>query len=219
VNGAFPEGYVPVGPAVTNYNNIHPGDIRWRDADGNGRITEDDREILGNAYPDFNYGFSADFSFRNFDLRATFAGQVGAKAINFMKYYIWGLESYGNQLAAADQRWRSDDNPGRGDIPRAARHSTPNISNRLASFFVDDASYFRCTNITLGYNFPAEWLKKIRLQALRIYLSGDNLFTLTEYEGYNPEVDSQNGDNLMPGLDWGVYPLSRMYCAGVKITF
>jgi TonB-linked SusC/RagA family outer membrane protein len=218
VNGVFPDGYQLVGPAINNYNNIHPGDIKWLDVDGNGRITEDDRDILGNAYPDFTYGFSTDFAYKGFDLRATFTGQYGAQVINFQKYYIWGLEGYGNQLATADLRWRSESNPGRGDIPRATRASTPNISNRLAPFFVEDASYFRCANITLGYNIPATLLKKISVQALRLYVSADNLFTITKYEGYNPEVDSY-GNNLQPGLDWGVYPLSKTYSMGVKLTF
>jgi TonB-linked SusC/RagA family outer membrane protein len=218
VNGIFPEGYKPVGPAINNYNNIHPGDVKWRDVDGNGRINENDRDILGNAYPDFTYGFSTDFTYKGFDLRATFTGQQNAQVVNFQKYYIWGLESYGNQLATADLRWRSEDNPGRGDIPRATRASTSNISNRLASFFVDDASYFRCANITLGYNIPAAWLIKMSVQTLRFYVSADNLFTITKYEGYNPEVDSY-GNNLQPGLDWGVYPLSRTYSMGVKLTF
>ena len=218
VNGVFPEGYTPVGPAINNYNNIHPGDVKWRDVNKDGRITENDRDILGDAYPDFNYGISTELSYKGFDLRATFTGQQGAQVINFQKYYIWGLESYGNQLATADRRWRSANNPGRGDIPRATRASTPNISNRLASFFVEDASYFRCSNITLGYNFPSAWIRKVSLQALRVYLSADNLFTVTKYEGYNPEVDSY-GNNLQPGLDWGVYPLARTYSIGVKLTF
>jgi TonB-linked SusC/RagA family outer membrane protein len=218
VNGVFPEGYKPVGPAINNYNNIHPGDVKWRDVNGDGRITEDDRDILGDAYPDFSYGISTELSYKGVDLRATFTGQQGAQVINFQKYYIWGLEGYGNQLATADQRWRSEDNPGRGDIPRATRASTPNISNRLASFFVDDASYFRCANITIGYNFPSSLIKKASIQALRLYVSADNLFTITDYEGYNPEVDSYD-NNLQPGLDWGVYPLSRTYSMGIKLTF
>jgi TonB-linked SusC/RagA family outer membrane protein len=218
VDGKFPDAYTPVGPAIPNYNNIHPGDVKWRDVDGDGRITEDDRDILGNAYPDFTYGFTTDFSYKGFDLQAAFSGQQGAKIINFQKYYLFGLEAYSNQLASALDRWHSDANPGSNNVHRASRASTPNISTRLSSYFVDDASYFRCTNVTLGYNFPAGWLSKIKLQAVRLYVSVDNLFTITKYEGYNPEVDYK-GDNLQPGFDWGVYPLSRTYSIGVKFTF
>ena len=128
------------------------------------------------------------------------------------------MEGSGNQLVSVLNRWRSDDNPGSDGVFRAARSSTPNTSQRLSSYMVDDASFFRCANITLGYNFPANWMKKAGVQALRIYVSVDNLFTLTDYEGYNPEVDYK-GDNLLPGFDWGVYPLARTYSIGAKITF
>ena len=218
VNGKFPDGYQLIGPAVPNYNNIHPGDVKWRDVDKNGLITENDREILGNAYPDFTYGISTDFSYKNFDLRATFTGSQGAEVINFQKYYLYNMEGSGNQLASVLNRWHSDENPGSGGVFRAARSSTPNTSQRLSSYMVDDASYFRCANITLGYNFPVKWMQKVSVQALRLYVSVDNLFTLTDYEGYNPEVDYK-GDNLLPGFDWGVYPLARTYSIGAKITF
>ena len=218
VNGKFPDGYQLIGPAVPNYNNIHPGDVKWRDVDKNGLITENDREILGNAYPDFTYGISTDFSYKNFDLRATFTGSQGAEVINFQKYYLYNMEGSGNQLASVLNRWHSDENPGSGGVFRAARSSTPNTSQRLSSYMVDDASYFRCANITLGYNFPVKWMQKVSVQALRLYVSVDNLFTLTDYEGYNPEVDYK-GNNLLPGFDWGVYPLARTYSIGAKITF
>lgn len=218
VNGAFPEGYQLVGPAVPDYNNVHPGDVKWRDVDGNGRITEDDRDVIGDAYPDFTYGISTNMSYKNFDLSATFTGSQGAQVINFQKYYLYNMEGSGNQLASALDRWQSDENPRNGTVFRATRTSTPNISQRLSSYMVDDASYFRCSNITLGYNFPAKWMKKIGVESLRLYASVDNLFTITDYEGYNPEVDYK-GDNLLPGFDWGVYPLARTYSVGLKLAF
>ena len=200
------------------YNNIHPGDVKWRDVDGNGRITENDRDILGDAYPDFTYGISTNMSYKNFDLSATFTGSQGAQVINFQKYYLYNMEGSGNQLVSALDRWQSDENPGNGTVFRATRTSTPNISQRLSSYMVDDASYFRCSNITLGYNFPAKWMKKVGVESLRLYASVDNLFTITDYEGYNPEVDYK-GDNLLPGFDWGVYPLARTYSVGLKLAF
>ena len=215
---SFPEEYVLVGPAVPNYNNIHAGDTKWKDVNADGRITEDDRDVLGNAYPDFTYGISTDFAYKGFDLRATFAGSQGAKVINFQKYYLFGMEGYSNQLISALDRWRSEENPGRNNVHRATRMSTPNISTRLSSYMIDDASYLRCTNITLGYNFPTTWISKLQLQTLRVYVSADNLFTITKYEGYNPDVDYK-GNNLMPGFDWGDYPLSRTYSIGAKVTF
>lgn len=214
----FPDGYTPVGPAVPNYNNVHAGDTKWRDVDGNGRITEDDKDILGDAYPDFTYGISTDFAYKGFDLRATFTGSKGGQVLNFQKFYLFGLEGYGNQLSSALDRWHSDADPGKNNVHRASRSTTPNISNRLSSYMIDDASYFRCANITLGYSFPKNLTSKMFLQSCRVYVSVDNLFTITDYEGYNPEIDSK-GSNLMPGFDWGDYPLARTFSVGAKITF
>lgn len=214
----LPDGYKPIGPAVPNYNNVHPGDTKWRDVNGDGRITEDDRDILGDAYPDFTYGFSTDFAYKGFDLRASFAGSKGGKIINFQKYYLFGMEGYSNQLVSALDRWHSDADPGRNNVHRATRASTPNISTRLSSYMVDDASYLRCANITLGYTLSKTLVSKLHIQSLRLYVSVDNAFTITGYEGYNPEIDYK-GSNLMPGFDWGDYPLARTYSVGAKITF
>ena len=215
----LPDGYMLKGLAVPNYNNVHAGDVLWQDTNKDSVISDADRDILGNAYPDFTYGFSMDFSYKNFDFRSTFAGSQGGEVINFSKYYVFGLEGYGNQLASALDRYHSDANPGKNNIHRATRISTPNISTRLSSYFVEDASYLRCANITLGYNFPGILLKGWGLQRLRLYASVDNLFTITDYEGYNPDVDYKSGNNLMPGFDWGVYPLNRTYSVGLKVTF
>lgn len=218
VNGKFPEGYQLVGPAVPNYTSVRPGDVQWRDIDGDGRITDDDRGVLGNAFPDFTYGISTNFSYKGFDLSAVFTGSQGGKVINFQKYYLYNMEGSGNQLVSTLNRWQSDTNPGNGHVFRADRQSNTNVSMRLASYMVEDASYFRCANLTLGYNFKASLLNKIKLQGLRLYASVDNLFTISDYEGYNPEVDYK-GDNLLPGFDWGVYPLSRTFSIGAKLTF
>lgn len=218
VNGKFPEGYKMAGPAVPDYASVRPGDVKWRDLTGDGRITDEDRGVLGDAFPDFTYGISTNFSYKGFDLSAVFTGSQGGKVINFQKYYLYNMEGSGNQLSGVLNRWQSDANPGDGKVYRAARHSTTNVSMRLASYMVEDASYFRCANITLGYNFQPALLNKIKLQGLRIYASVDNLFTISDYEGYNPEVDYK-GDNLLPGFDWGVYPLSRTFSVGARLTF
>ncbi|MDR2556413.1 MAG: TonB-dependent receptor [Bacteroidales bacterium] len=214
---AMPDGYTLLGPAVSNYNNIHEGDVKWEDANGDGKIDENDRKVLGGAYPDFSYGFSTEISYLGFDLRATFVGQYGAEAINFQKYYLFNMEGYANQLVTAEDRWRSTENPGDGEIWRAARTQDVNTI-KLNSYMVEDASFFRCANITFGYSFPATMMQKIKVQRLRLYVSVDNAFTITKYSGYNPEVDFKD-NNLLPGFDWGVYPLARTYSVGVKLTF
>lgn len=218
LNGKFPDGYQMAGPAVPNYSSVRPGDVKWRDLTGDGRITDEDRGVLGNAFSNFTYGFSTNLSYKGFDLSAVFTGSQGAKVINFQKYYLYNMEGSGNQLSSVLNRWQSDADPGNGHVFRAARQTTTNVSMRLASYMVEDASYFRCANLTLGYNFKASLLNKVKLQGLRLYASVDNLFTISDYEGYNPEVDYK-GNNLLPGFDWGVYPLSRTFSVGAKLTF
>ena len=138
--------------------------------------------------------------------------------INFQDYYLYNMEGSSNQYAIAKDRYVSDSEPGRNNVPIATRISTTNGSLKLSSYYVEDASYFRCTNVTLGYSLPSKWMERIKIASCRIYVSGDNLFTITPYRGYNPEV-SYKSSNLMPGFDWGCYPLSRIWSAGLNLTF
>ncbi len=215
---SFPEGYRMKGPAVPSYSAAEAGDVLWADTNSDGVIDENDRTVLGNAYPKFTAGFNTSLSWKNIDLGVVLTGSYGASVINFQKYYLYNMEGSSNQLISAMDRYHSDSDPGRNNVFRAARHSTTNVSQRISSQFVDDASYLRISNISLGYTFPQRLISKLRMQQLRIYASIDNVWTFTDYEGYNPEV-SYKSSNLLPGFDWGCYPLSRTYSLGVRITF
>ena len=142
----------------------------------------------------------------------------GGEVINFQDYYLYNMEGSGNQYAIVADRYISDEQPGRNNVPIASRISTPNTSLKLSSYYVEDASFFRCANITLGYTLPKRWMSKLHVSSCRVYFSGDNLFTITPYRGYNPEV-SYKSSNLMPGFDWGCYPLARIYSLGLNLTF
>ncbi len=217
---SFPEGYEMKGPAVKSYDlaDLSAGNTIWQDTNGDGIINEHDRTILGDAYPDFTGGFSTNLAWNGFDLAASFTYSVGAEVINFQGYYLYNWEGGTNQLSSVLDRYVSDENPGKNNNPAPCRFSTSNNNTKLASYYVEDASYFRCSNITLGYTLPKSLLQKVKIKNCRVYVSGDNLFTLTKYRGYNPEVSYKSG-NLMPGFDWGVYPLSRIWTAGLSITF
>ena len=130
------------------------------------------------------------------------------------------MEGSGNQYAEAAQRYRDAANPGNGWVYKASRGGTQSNSTRLSTFYLQDGSFFRCTNITIGYSFPAisKWSKGT-ISNLRIYAATDNLFTISNYKGYNPEVDYNNGSNLTPGVDYGKYPLVRAYNMGIQLTF
>ncbi len=220
-NGSkFPEGYELKGPAVGSYSldNLSYGNIIWKDNNHDGVITAEDKEILGDAYPDFNGGFSTSLSWNGLDFNAAFTYSVGAEVINYQNYYLYNMEGSCNQFSIVNDRYHSDADPGKNNVPLASRKALTNTSLRLAEYFVEDASFLRLSNITLGYSLPNKWMEKIHLTKCRIYVSGDNLFTLTKYRGFNPEVSSQSS-SLTPGFDWGCYPLSRIWSVGLNLTF
>ena len=122
----------------------------------------------------------------------------------------------GNQYAVVNDRYRNEAQPGNGHEYRASRGGSQSNSTRLSDYYLQDGSFFRCTNLTLGVNLNSiQLLKKAGINGLRVYASVDNAFTITKYLGYNPEVDFNNGTNLTPGVDYGKYPLVRAYSAGV----
>ncbi len=210
--------YVLVGPPVADYDNVYMGDVKWKDVDGNGKITEDDREIIGDNYPDFTFGFNTSFSWKGLTLSTTFDGQYGAEVINFSRYYIANQEGGSNTMKWSVDRYRDEANPGNGMVYRANR-SAKNLNTKFSTYLMEDASFLRCTNITLGYNVPKnQLLDKLTISNIYVYGSVDNALMFTDYLGYNPDVDYNSG-NLAPGIDFGTYPLSRTYSLGVKLSF
>ena len=216
----FPEGYTLLGPAVPSYNLelLSPGNVIYNDLNGDKNITNEDREILGCAYPKFTGGFTTSMDYKGFDLNLAVSFSYGAQVVNFTDYYIYNMEGSSNQYGIVRERYRSEDQPGNGFVPAAFRHGNRNTGMKMSDRYIDDASYIRIANVSLGYNFPNSFLQKTGIAGLRVYVSGDNLFTLTNYRGFNPEV-SDKSSNLMPGFDWGCYPLARTISTGVKVTF
>ena len=154
------------------------------------------------------------------DLTASFNGSQGNKVIDGQDYYIRNMEGSGNQYAVIDQRYRNEAQPGNGHEYRSSRGGSQSNSTRLSDYYVQDGSFFRCTNITVGVNLSAfPFTKKLSIGSLRWYASVDNAFTVTKYLGYNPEVDFNNGSNLTPGVDYGKYPLVRSFNTGIMVQF
>ncbi|WP_138993227.1 TonB-dependent receptor [Larkinella sp. C7] len=218
---SFPAGYVLKGPArsTASSNPLKPGDLIFEDVNGDGVVTDADKRVIGSPYPKFIYGASLSASYKALDLNASFNGSKGNQVLDGQDYYVYNMEASGNQYVSVTDRYRSESQPGDGSVYRAARGGTQSNSTRLSSFYLQNGSFFRCTNITLGYNLPAQWLAKIKVGGLRIYANVNNAFTITKYKGYNPEVDYNNGANLTPGVDYGMYPLARGYNLGAKLTF
>lgn len=219
---SFPEGYQLKGPArsLSQTTKLQPGDIYFEDVDGNGVVDDNDKRIIGSPHPDFTFGLNMSGRYKNIDLTAAFNGSIGNEVLDGQDYYIFNMEGSGNQYKVVTERYIDAQNPGNGKIYRASRGGTQSNSTRLSTFYLQDGSFLRCTNITLGYSLPkiAQWTNN-NISNLRFYLAVDNAFTITDYLGYNPEVDYNNGANLTPGVDYGKYPLARGYNVGVQLSF
>ena len=194
-----------------------PGDVKFEDVNKDGKITADDRTIIGNSQPDFIYGLTNTFRYRNFDLMVAIQGQQGGQILNLSRRFFENLEGGQNQLTTVLNRWQSEDKPGNGIVPRANQRTTGN-NNAISDRWVEDASYLRIQNVSIGYQLPEKLLQHIRVQQARIYLSAQNLYTFTNYLNYNPEVSNYEGA-LTSGVDYGRYPLARTFVVGVNIGF
>ncbi len=198
-----------------------PGHLRFEDINGDGRITSNDRTKLGSPFPDFTYGITNTIAFRSLDFAITLQGVQGFEVLNMARRYYANYAGSYNVLKSASQGWQSEQDPGGGKAPMIDRNfgALPgsNLVNNVTSLFVEDGSYLRIRNVTLGYTLPASVLTRLRLSNARVNLSVQNAFTFTRYEGYNPEVSVQGGSTLVPGVDAGGYPLARTFTLGLSI--
>ncbi len=209
-----------------------PGDVKYADVNGDKVINADDRTLIGNNQPEFIYGMANTFNFKNIDLSVAIQGVEGAKILNLGRRFFENVEGSQNQLSHVLNRWRSPSDPGNGVIPRA-NASTTGMNNAVSSRWVEDASYLRINNITLGYELPKNSLQRVRVQQARIYLSVQNVYTWTKYLNYNPEASNYEastpvannaggtfaGSPLTGGVDYGAYPLARTYTLGINLGF
>jgi TonB-linked SusC/RagA family outer membrane protein len=201
-------GYVPKFPIMAQYDGkMAPGDIKYRDLNGDGKITADlDREVIGDAYPRYNYSFRLDASWKNFDFTAFLQG-VGKN-----NGYITGpgLHAFNADAAFPQEIHRDHWTPTNTDAsyPRFIYKDTRNTAP-VSDYWLQDASYLRLKNVQLGYTIPSRFLQKLHIQQLRFYASGDNLFTKTNfYYAYDPETASTSG---------GYYPQVKTFIFGINI--
>lgn len=195
-------------------------DINGRDAEGNltgqpdGVIDEADRTIIGNANPDFIWGLTNTFSFKGIDLSVFIQGVHGNELVNAYLFEIGTMAGETNVLAEFwENRW-TEENP--SDVyPKV----NPNERNIFSDAQVEDGSFIRIKNITLGYTLPQQWLAKAGMRSARLYVTVNNLFTLTDYRGYDPEINAFGQNNLLQGIDYGSYPLARTAIVGVQLGF
>ncbi len=204
--------------AYPHFDKTQPGDFRFVDVNGDGVIdTDTDRTVVGNYMPDFTYGFGGTFSYKGLDFDVAFQGVHGNEILNLNRRYLDNMEGNVNGTTAALNRWVSPTQPGDGNTNRVNRKQTGN-NGRTSTWHIEDGSYLRLQNIAVGYTLPSVWTKKFHVERLRIYVSAQNLYTWTDYSGYNPEVSGRTSA-LTPGEDYGTYPLAKTFTVGLNITF
>jgi TonB-linked SusC/RagA family outer membrane protein len=229
---------------VFNPNStVWPGDLKFKDVNGDGKIDENDRTVIGNPLPDFTFGFNNTFRYKNFDLSIFINGSVGNDVLNYTSISLTHMNSsWTNQLTTVKDRavlTQIDPNKTYADgswwyydvtnvkvanpdtkIPRATT-ADPNDNDRISSRYIEDGSYVRLKNITLGYTFPKKTLKRLHLESLRLYANLQNICTITGYSGYDPEVgaSTQDSSGLVYGVDYGRYPSPSVYSFGLNISF
>lgn len=185
------------------------GGHKVKDLNGDGTITSADQTITGNPNPNFIFGFSTNLSFKGFDLSAFLSGSQGNDIYNLSRLSFENPLGQRNLLKGVVNRW-SPTNPSNQYVSAAQGGRLP-----VSSYYVEDGSYIRCKNLTLGYTLPA--IKGV--QNIRVYVSGNNLFTLTNYSGFDPEVNTFAGSNTVIGIDNFVYPQARSFLGGIQVTF
>ncbi|TLU99324.1 SusC/RagA family TonB-linked outer membrane protein [Dyadobacter luticola] len=185
------------------------GGHKVKDVTGDGQITAADQVIVGNPNPKFIYGFSTNMAYKGFDLGLFISGSQGNDIYNASRLSFENPLGQRNLLAGVVNRW-SPTNPNNQYVSPAQGGRLP-----ISNYVVEDGSYLRCKNLTLGYTFP----KFKGVQAIRIYASANNLFTITNYSGFDPEVNTYAGSNTVIGVDNFVYPQSRSFLGGLQITF
>ena len=190
-----------------------PGDPKYRDINLDGVIDDNDRTIIGCGQPLHTGGFGNTFNYKNFDVNLFFSWSYGNDVINANRLIFEnGSKQNLNLLASYADHW-SESNPD-SDIPRIGANGMNVYSSRV----VEDGSFLRLKNLSVGYTFPRTVLRKLNVDTMRAYLNIDNLFTITKYSGPDPEVSTRNSV-LTPGFDWSAYPRSRGFTAGVSLTF
>jgi TonB-linked SusC/RagA family outer membrane protein len=196
------------------------GDFIFEDLNNDGFINANDRTITGSFFPDYIFGLNSTISYKGLDFNIAVQGKQNFEVLHLAQRYLGSLQTFSNYRADIyNNAYISPSNPGNGEVYRP--NSSPTNSNdAISSYHVEDASYVRIQNITLGYSFEKQALKRIgNIQRLRVYATAVNPFTFTNYSGYNPDVNQRPNSALSQGEDYGTYPLAKSILLGVNVSF
>jgi len=207
-------------PNAVYQSGLLPGDRIFKDLNGDGVVTEVDKTYLGSPIPKWNYGLNINLSYKQFDFMAALQGVADVQLINGTKYYLEGVALPFNAKTAVLSSWTQEGDV--TDIARIGQNPGTSANLRPSSWFVEDAGFARIRNITLGYTFSSDGLKQWTdntVTNLRIYVTAQNLFTFTNYSGYDPEVTGSGNFIFSRGIDTGQIPQPRTFMFGVQLGF
>jgi len=204
-------------------SSAKPGDLRFVDQNKDGKIDSEDKVMIGNPFPDFSFGINLGGAYKGFDINMLFQGSLGNELFNLTKYWIAQNTGAFNTLKGMTKdAWRAPgllgpDDP--GNPTNKYFKISDNVGQNLAvsDFFVEDGSYLRLKNIQVGYTLPTMLVHRLKIENLRLYLSAQNLFTITGYSGLDPEIGNANPKEV--GIDRAFYPQARTYMFGINLTF
>ncbi len=227
-DGIF-QNQAEIDAAPTQNVNTSPGDRKFKDLNDDGEINGEDRTTIGSPVPDFYGSLNLVFNYKNFDIGFNFYGSFGIEIMNLVKRELESPSGYGNSASFSNvsvdyfnNRWNGE---GSTNTYSRALIDDGNIqNNRASSYFVEDGSYFRLRNLSLGYSLPSIITGKLGLSNLRIYMSAQNVFTITDYSGSDPEIGQNsdvNGNSSVTtrGIDAGAYPVSKTFTLGLNLKF
>jgi TonB-linked SusC/RagA family outer membrane protein len=195
-------------PALERQPNASLGDVKFIDLNNDQIINDSDRTFIGSPIPDFTLGFNITLQYKDFDFSTAFQGVYGNEIYNANLGWVLSSKDGGNRHSLMVDRW-SEDNPD-GKYPRAIA-TDPNFNSRASDLFLEDGSYMRIKTMEIGYTLPSAVTSRLKLSNMRIYISGQNLFTWSSYTGYSPEVGAR-------GIDASVYPVARKFISGIRIS-
>ena len=194
---------------------VSPGDVRFLDINGDGKVTEADRTNIGSPHAKMVYGFNTDFNYKSFDLSLFFLGSQGVKIFNADRMQGIDPTAPFNMYAETANRWTG---PGTSNtIPRMTNRKN-NINHRTSDMFIEDGSFLRLKNISLGYTFSESVTKRLGIGRTRFYVSGQNVLTFTKYSGLDPELGYVDGNKQL-NVDYAQYPQARTFTLGLNVSF
>lgn len=214
LNNSLPQFGYPVDQTHTWLGDIRFKDVSGTDGKPDGVVDENDITFIGSPLPKFTYGLTNTVNYKNVDFSVFLQGSYGAKIFNFLRWQLEKMDNpYYNQLRSVLDRYTSTNTTGK--LPRFSYTNVNNVY--MSDRYVEDGSYLRIQNLTIGYRVPTRYLSKAKISTARVYFSVQNLHTFTNYSGYDPEVGVYNNNIRLTNVDAGHYPNPRSFTAGINL--